>query len=251
MRCFFSFLLSCGLGSVAVGQVLWSNGPLVTHPGAGAGGADVSMASLLPNSAGSNLSATVWRADDFVVAGEPWLVSGARAFAYDTNNATPRWTGGQMQIRAGAPDGEVVASSMNLTWSYSNVNRVGNGTANLASSSRQVHHVDAAFTPVLLQPGTYWLTVSLTMPAGTNAFTPYVMDENLANQNNPITREGNWMVSTNAGATWSSGVVDPSGWNRVAEMPFQVHGEVVPEPATLLAMLTGLGACALRRRLRK
>lgn len=50
-------------------QLLYSNGPMVTHPGQGANGAEVSMASLVPNTAGVNVTANVWRADDFTVDG--------------------------------------------------------------------------------------------------------------------------------------------------------------------------------------
>lgn len=101
MRNRFSLVLGVATcASTAWAQVLYDNGPVVTHPGMGAGGADVSMCSINPNSAGSNMLQTTdplyFRvADDWVVpAGQTWKVSQLRLWGYATNAPPgfPGWT---------------------------------------------------------------------------------------------------------------------------------------------------------------
>ncbi len=87
--------------------------------------------------------------------------------------------------------------------------------------------------------------------AATNSWVPYVMDPNAANPNNPITRVGNSMVTTDSGATWVPGTVTTGGWNQSPEIPFLVRGEVIPEPATVALLAFGglaIAAGAYRRR---
>lgn len=235
-------------------QLLYSNGPLVTHPGQGAGGADVSMASLVPNTGGSNVTAAVWRADDFTVGGPGWVVNRIDTYAYDTNNANPRFANALIQIRRGSAEGEVVASA-NATWSYSGINRVFNGVANLSNTARQLQRVTGTFADIVLDPGLYFMVFKVDNTASTptavvNNWVPYVMDINPSDANDPITRIGNSLVSTNSGVSFSTATVTTGGWNQAPELAFEVYGQPVPEPATMLALGAGLAAVAARRRRR-
>lgn len=235
------------LSSVASADILYNNGPLVTHPGAGPGGVNVSMASAVPNTGGSNVTATVWRADNFAVGGPGWSVSTINMFAYDTSNPTPRWSTAQIQIRAGAANGAVVGSAV-PTWGLAGINRTFNGVT--ADTARQLSMLTADFGGLDLDPGTYFAVLTITnsaTPTPANNWFPYVMDINPNNANDPITRVGNSLVSTDSGVNWVAGVVTTGSWNQSPEVPFVVNGTLIPEPASAMAVL-GLGMLLLRRR---
>ncbi|MFZ1553126.1 MAG: hypothetical protein WAV53_17145, partial [Anaerolineae bacterium] len=75
------------------GAILFDNGPLVTHPGGGFGGADASAVQtaigLTIYGAGHQLSANNRVADDFTVpAGETWTINTVTFYAYQTGSTT-------------------------------------------------------------------------------------------------------------------------------------------------------------------
>lgn len=154
-----------------------------------------------------------------------------------------------MEIRSGSVTGSVVASA-SITSTYSGINRVFNGAANLSNADRQVQRVNGNFGSVDLVAGQYFMVVTMTV-AGINVWMPYVMDPNSANPNDPITRIGNSQVSTDSGATWAAGVVTTGSWNQAPELAFQVNGSAVPEPATMATLALGGLLMAARRRNRK
>jgi hypothetical protein len=202
------------------------------------------MASAVPNSGGSNTTATVWRADDFAVGGPGWSVSTINMFAYDTSNPTPRWSTAQIQIRAGAANGAVVGSAV-PTWGLAGINRTFNGVT--TDTARQLSMLTADFGGLELDPGTYFAVLTITNSAAANNWVPYVMDINPNNANDPITRVGNSLVSTDSGANWTPGTLATGGWNQAPEVPFVVNGTLIPEPSSALTIL-GLGVLLLRRR---
>ena len=238
-----------GLSSEVNGDVLWNNGSMVTHPGLGAGGADVSMASVVPNSAGSNVTATAWRADNFSVGGPGWLVDSIQTFAYDTNNPTPRF--GEAFIRIHANDGGApgsILTSSNATWEYSGINRIFNGEGNLLNSARQVQRITANFGGFALGPGDYFFSFSVSNTAGVNNWFPYVMDINPDDANNPITRVGNSFGSGNSGETWAPLNVGTGDWNQSPEIPFVISGTAIPEPTSCVLFILGMGVAMSRRK---
>ncbi|MCC5821667.1 MAG: PEP-CTERM sorting domain-containing protein [Phycisphaerales bacterium] len=246
MCCAGLIAASAGLASA---DVLWDNGSMVTHAGAGAGGADVSMASAVPNTAGSNVTASLLRGDDFSVGGPGWIISNIQMFAYDTNNANPRWSDAQISIREnnGGSVGDVVASAA-ATWEYSGINRVFNGEANLSNTARQIQTLTADFGGLVLGAGDYWVTIGITNTAGVNSWMSFVMDNNPDDANNPITRVGNSIISTNSGETWAAGNVTTGDWNQSPELPFLINGTIVPAPGAMA--LLGLGGLMAGRRRR-
>lgn len=241
--CSFLTAALCALWVPGAAAQLWDNGPLVTHPGGGPGGVDVSMASSVPNATGSNVTATTWRADDFSNA-VPWVVTSIDMYAYDTNFPAPRWTSAEIQIRRGAPDGPLVSSAA-ATWQLAGINRVFNGAGNLANTARGVNVLTADFGGVNLSPDTYFSTLSIVHSQTANSWFPYVMDINPANPDDPITRVGDSMVSTDSGASWTPGTVTTGGWNMSPEVPFRVYGQVVPEPASWVSLVLLVCGCRL------
>lgn len=238
------------LATSSFADVLWNNGPIVTHAGMGAGGADVSMASLTPNTGGSNITAIAWRADDFTVGGGGWLVTSISTVGYDTNNNPPRFGTGSIDIREGSTSGTILATGT-ATFSDSGIYRVFNGVGNLGSTARRLFNIQASFASIALAPGTYWMTVNMSNTASANNWVPYVMDINPGDANDPITRVGNSQFSGDSGATWSAATVTTGGWNQAPEIPFTVEGTAVPEPATLSALAVGALALLRRRRAAK
>jgi hypothetical protein len=240
-----------GLLSEVKGDVLWNNGSMVTHAGLGAGGTDVSMASLVPNTAGSNVTGALWRADNFSVGGPGWLVDSIQAFAYDTNNANPRF--GEAIIRIHANDGGApgsILTSSNATWELAGINRIFNGVGNLGNTARQVQRITANFGGFALAPGDYFFSFSVSSsadPPGNN-WVPFVMDINQDDPNNPITRVGNSFVSTNSGATWVPGNVTTGDWNQAPEIPFIISGSAIPEPTSCVLLMIGMGVAMSRRK---
>lgn len=192
--------LACASGVMA-GDVLWDNGPIVTHPGQGDGGADVSMASVEVNSGGANASNAETKdgnfrvADDFLVSGGAWNIDSISVNVYATNGDPnkPPFTDFNANIWDGPPgvDGSnIVATSTgfeNLEWT--GVYRVFNGAGNLGSTARAIMQVDLLFDDLSLEPGFYW--VDWQADTETSAWANYVMDVNPNDPDDPITRGGN------------------------------------------------------------
>jgi hypothetical protein len=247
MRVTLSAALLVAFTGAAHATELFNNGSMVTHPGAGPGGVDVSMADALLNTAGSNVlqqpSATHFRiADDFAVGGPGWIVDTVRVFAYVTGNQTGTpLVNGNVHIRSGAPNdpgSTILATSAVFTQQYSGVNRIFNNAA-LSNVDRRVFAADFDFGGLNLAPGTYWIDFQFSGSA--SAWAPYVMLPNPANPNDPTTVFGNGMQMT-VGEVWQPTLAAPG-----AEVPFIVFGEIIPAPGTLALLGMG-GLLAARRR---
>ncbi len=92
-------------------QLTFDNGPLVTHPGGGAGGADASRlqsTSLGMTTLGFTAStAGAFRlSDDFTAAAPGWVINTVTCFGYQTGSTTtPTFNTMRLQIWNGAPNG--------------------------------------------------------------------------------------------------------------------------------------------------
>jgi hypothetical protein len=250
MRYGFSLVLGLVTGvSTGWAQVLYDNGPVVTHPGQGAGGADVSMCSSHPDSAGANM---LWQAvdpryfrvaDDWVVpAGQTWNVSQLRLWGYATNAPPgfPGWTFYSLKIWRDQTPSDDPANFYQTTAApaitFSGVYRVFNGIENLMNTERALNRLTFSFSPALVLPaGTYWF--DLQVGGGTFGWYNFVMDINPRNPYDPITRVGNAMQRTVAG--WVAAVAGFPAPPVQVSYPFEVIGTVSPPcPGT------GSGACS-------
>jgi hypothetical protein len=202
----------------------FDNGGIVTHPGAGAGGADVSMASPDPqNLAGSNarLNPTTGGpefriADDFTVtAAAGCVLSEVVTHGYQTGGV-PTWTAANINIRSGSTAGPIVATATTNSWAWTGVYRVFNGLGNLQNTQRPVYRIVFSFTDVTLPPGTYWIDWQIV--GGASGWAPYVMlPPDPPGGANPITVFQNGQQLAAAG--WQPLIEAPG-----AETPFLIRG---------------------------
>lgn len=228
------------LCSAGLANVLWDNGGVVTHPGAGASGWDVSMASV-GGSAGANARQQTTGdhfriADDFVVSGT-WLIESISVMGYETNAATPAWTGGSLRIWDGSPadaSSSVVATFTNPTVTNAQIYRVFNGAANLSNTARPIHNITFDLNDLQLSGGTYWL--DWNVEGGASGWAPPVMEANPGDPNAPVTVAGNALQLASTG--WQA-------FGEDHETPFIIRGVPAPGAAATFALA---GLVGLRRR---
>jgi len=181
---------------------LFDNGPFVTHPGGGVGGADFSFTYAPYQAAGYSANAPSYRiTDDFIVTGdESWAIDNIKLFAYQSNSPTSPSpiTGAFIQIWDAAPNaggslvwGDVVTNRMNST-QFANCYR-GN---NLTQTNRPLMEVVCRTPDLVLEPGTYWIDYTFTGASGIGP--PAIIPVTITGQ--PIT--GNAYYTFNGGGFW-------------------------------------------------
>ncbi|HSN53622.1 MAG TPA: hypothetical protein VLT32_03080 [Candidatus Sulfomarinibacteraceae bacterium] len=205
--------------------VLYDNGPLVTHPAGGAGGADASalQTTLGMNTLGAghqnNLGYSL--ADEFTVTDAAgWQIDTITFFAYQTGSTTTSTiTGVYVAIWDAAPNagGTVIwgdqTTNRLLTTGWSNIYRVTDTT--LTTTNRPIMENVATIGTTLAQ-GTYWLQWSA---AGSLSSGPWAPPISVLGQ----TTTGNALQYTTAWAALTdTGTLTPQG------MPFIINGSVVP-----------------------
>lgn len=227
------------------GDVLWDNGPMVTHPGGHPSGADLSVSqpgSAMGGNVGMFGTGTYFRrADEFTVKDDGgWIVDTVRIYLYSTGLPTDLtgldvWHGINMNIWDGMPgsgDESLVATSIlaNLdTPEFTNIYRVSSGDP--AATDRPIFQIDVQFNDVLLEAGEYWIDYQVNSNSidGYSAWTLVVMD--LDENGQSVSRPGNsrQMPIPTFGTEWETWVHAP--FNHTFELAFQVHGTVESKPA--------------------
>ena len=185
-------LLCCLGGSLiasAVGATqLYSNGPIVTNPGAHIPQGDVSLAQdvTYPNATALGLAAgpDYRLADDFTVpVGHFWTVDGATLFGYQTGSGDADFTDARVIIWQGFPDGIGSTKlfdgtvSNNLVSSTPGAWRTAEsfGATTFSNEDRRVKDLLLAIPPLVLKAGTYWIDWQLKGPdAADRVYTPPV-----------------------------------------------------------------------------
>lgn len=205
--------------------VLYDNGPLVTHPGGGAGGADASalQTALGMNTlgAGHQFALGYSMADDFTVTDAAgWDVQTITFFAYQTNSGTTStMTGVYVQIWDGDPSaggaviyGDLTTNRLQST-AWSNIYRCTDTT--LTSTARPVM-ADVATIGTTLAQGTYWIQWSTDGTLSSGPWAPPITINGQTTTGNALQFTSSW------GPFTDSGTLTPQG------LPFIVEGVVVP-----------------------
>ncbi|MBI4917884.1 MAG: hypothetical protein HY825_18745 [Acidobacteria bacterium] len=188
-------------------SVLYDNGPLVTHPGGGAGGADVSALQtalgMTTYGAGNQVSAGNRVADDFTVpAGETWTLDQVSFFEYQTGSTTgtSTFTAFNYQIWNGAPNGGGAVIWGDTTTNrlassaWSNIYRVLDTT--MADTTRPIM-ANVCTGWAVLPTGTYWID---WQAAGSLASGPWQPAITILGQ----TTTGNALQYTTTAGAWAA-----------------------------------------------
>jgi hypothetical protein len=204
--------------------VLWDNGPFVTHPGGGAGGANASALQTLLGMGtygfGHQFTLGYLVADDFTVpAGDTWNIDQITFFAYQTGSSTfSTMTGVYCQIHSAPPPGGAVVFGDLVTnrlggTSWSNCYRTLDTDVGIATNRPIMANV--ASTGVSLGAGTYWIVWNTS---GTLTSGPWAPPTTTLGS----TGSGNGMQSLDGGASFAA-VVD-GGTFTGQDFPFVIEG---------------------------
>jgi hypothetical protein len=243
--------------------VLYDNGPLITHPGGGGGGADASLVQNLtlgmttlgaanqgPASTGNRM------ADDFVIpAGESWVIDAITVFQYQTGAPTTPssisalnlqiWDGPPNQAGSTVVWGDLVTDVL-LSSVWTNIYRAAETTPTdtlraILANTATVNHT--------LGEGTYWIDCA---PTGDASFSgPWAP---------PITILG--QTTTGDALQYFSGAwqaFEDGGTAAAQGLPFVVEGSIAaaqlvaiptlsPAGLVVLVLLVSFGAMILMRR---
>ncbi len=222
---------------IGVQTVLWDNGPLVTHPGGGFGGADVSslqsVLALNTYGFGAQVSAGYRMADDFEI-NDPagWNIQQITFFAYQTlapTNPSPI-AGIYYQIWDGPPDNPTsnivfgdLSTNRLISSNWSQIYRALD--TSLLNTDRAVL-ANVASAGVTLPPGTYWF--DWTIDGSASYSGPWVPPITILGQ----TTTGNALHWNSSGGAWTMAVDTGTGTQQ--GIPFVVEGEIAGPPPDLL-----------------
>ncbi len=233
-----------GAPFVPAGSVLYDNGPLITHPAGGAGGADASSLEtaigLGTYGFGHALTTGFRVADEFTVT-DPggWQVDNIVFYAYQTGSTTTSTINNvNFRIWNGAPNaggtvifGDTTTNRLAST-TWPNLYRVID--TNLLATNRPIM-ANTATAGLVLPPGTYWVD---WQTGGSLASGPWVPPISILG----TTTTGNGLQYDPGAGTWSSAIDAGSG--AVQGFPFMVIGSVNSSqaPAITLAKTVGTDA---------
>ncbi|MBN1295166.1 hypothetical protein JXA80_00200, partial [bacterium] len=202
--------------------VLYDNGPLITTPGGGAGGADISelQTSLGMNTHGAGCQVSLGNrmADDFDVL-QPWNIESIHLYAYQTNSTTTSpLVDARLQIWDGPPNaggtviwGDLVTNRL-LTTEWTSIYRVSDSSP---SDTNRPIMVAVCEVPVTLDPGTYWLDWMLDgSPSLSGPFQPPISIIGSTTTGNALQYTTAWNAFLDSGTSTAQGV------------PFTIHGNL-------------------------
>ena len=205
--------------------LLYNNGPLVTNPGAGAGGANVSALQLTQTTFafGHSVTSGLRVADDFVVGGSGWLINTVTFFAYQSfspgttstiNAVNVRiWNGPPGTMGSAVVFGDTTTNRL-ASSTYSGINRTVGAT--LTNPDRPIM-ANVVTINTFLPAGTYWFD---WQTGGTLASGPWAPPVTLAGQ---LGKPGaNALQFDTVLMTWNPAT--DTGAATVQDLPFVIDG---------------------------
>lgn len=241
-------ILALAVAASSQATLLHDNGAWVTGIGNGANGANTSVITSPGTTLGHtvNHGANFALGDDFTVgAGETWTLNSLTFYAYQTqangNPPTSTITSARAAIFSAPPTnltnnllgGSLSANGTITSNVWSGVYRVSSTT--LTNNQRALIAVTVDLGGIVVGPGTYWAGWSAAGSVASGPFAPPVSA--YGGTNNGIQWNGTlWAATTDAGAALAT------------DMAFQIEGEAVPEPATMLVLGGAVAAFARRRK---
>jgi hypothetical protein len=251
MRIFLSLPLLCA--TVTAQGLIYSNGPVVTHPGAGPGGSDVSLLEPALNhdifGFGHSIAANISLAEDFHSCG--MAISAIEFYAYQTNSGTtPSINDVRVRILDGDPS---TGGSPNVVFGDTTTNRFGSArfsniyrmAAPIAgNTARPVMKVTVDITnggvnpPLVLAPGVFWMEWQMGGNAAlTGPWCPPIAVVGQLVPGNARQRQGATWVNTfnciSPPAPAPACTVNPTG------LPFEFFGVVTGSLASATTYGTG------------
>jgi hypothetical protein len=209
--------------------VIFDNGPLITHPGAGPGGSDYS--SLKPGQGnlggGFEHSANWWAADDFTLS-EPAEISKMEFYGFQPfGSPTNLFSAVYVKIYTASPDqggtpifGDQTTNRL-ISSSFTGIYRTDSPTA--PTYQMPIMKI-VADVPLELAAGTYWVCVSAKgTTTGQYAFTPPVViwEGTPVNPNGLVYHNAMWKPFTDEGGT-----------GEPLAMAFKIYGDMGDPPDT-------------------
>lgn len=235
------------VGSANAGTTLWDNGPIVTNPGGGFGGADASLAQSqlgMTGLGGNSNVGSFRRADNFTVGAGGWQLDSIQVFGYFTggNTTTSPIEGLFVQIWSGNPSagGAMIAGDITTnilgssTWTGAYRASVNAPTG----STRPIWDAVGSLGGLVLAEGEYWVEVGMLSSLGT-MWMPPVSIPDQSTTGDALT----YTVSSDSWANWTD-----TGAGTQLGMPFVLTGSVLPAPGALGVL--GLGGLVASRRRR-
>jgi len=211
-------------------DVIWDNGPLVTHPGSGAGGNDASALQttlgLGTYGFGHQYALGSRVADDFVIDSPGgWDIDTITFFAYQSFAGPPSTiTGVYYQIWDGPPDdpgstvvfGDLVTNRLDNT-AWMNAYRVLD--TSLTNSDRPIM-ANTATAGIHLPPGTYWIDWMTDGTASSGPWAPPISILGETTTGNALQYTGSWASLLDTGTSTPQGLPFIIEGNSGSDIPW-------------------------------
>jgi hypothetical protein len=242
-----AMLVSVSFLQSAKADILFNNGPIITHPGGMTGavaGADRSAISPGGTTFGSGATGAFRLADDFTLSAPLSTINSFTFYGYLTGATAPGASALFVQIWNGDPSaggsviwGDTTTNVLTSTgWadSPSGLGIFRTTSTDTAGTTRRVQQLVAGGLNINLSPGTYWIDYNFTGVS----FTPPVSDPTA----HVLGNAQQW-----SGTAWGPAIDAGTGAGQIA-VPFLVEGTAIPEPTAGLLLLVGAVAGFARRR---